>query len=765
MRNFKFITKISEAFPFNREFDFRSAARWLLLGSVVGIISGLGAIVFQSLLVLIREFSVIHLMGLEPESPGGEQQILHFTKGIFNPYFVVLLPALGGLLAGFIIFKFAPEAEGHGTDEAIKAFHHKRGIIRPAVPIVKLVASVITIGTGGSGGREGPIAQIGAGFGSFLSSRLKLDVKTRRWLLAAGMGAGIGSIFRAPLAGAIFAAEVLYSSAEIEAEVLLPAMVSSIIAFSVYSVRYGWDHIFSDVGHHSFTQPLELIPFTVEALILAFAALIFVKSFYGIRRIFSEWRIPQYTKPIIGGFITGGLVLLLILFTGDHKYIIDIMGGGYGILQEIMRNGISGIGITILLLVAAGKILATSFTIGSGGSAGVFGPSMVIGGTLGAASGYLLQLIFPGLALNPSTFAIVGMAGFFSAAANTPISTIIMVSELTGDYELLLPSMWVCTLAFLVSRKWSIYHSQVPGRVFSQAHFGEYAHDIFRTITVKNTFNGAKNNATLTEDAAVPGVLVSLRNTKQRMFPVLNSEKKLSGTFYIKDIPKILHQPGYENMLMSDIMQQHVLRIDIDDTIDHAQEIMLHNQVDELVVTDNLENPDHVLGIITTADIIKAYNREMSILKFGRKRVETLPSDESLLKQMNLSKVLEKGFLTIEPDATLGELVNIFTRAKRNIFPVVDKEEIYHGIVMLNDIRKLLFDADKYDSVKIRDIMITPPEIVRIDDRMDLVMKKLERTKTWNLPVIDNRNRYLGIVSQSTLFYFYRNQLLSQIEN
>ncbi len=206
---------------FDRDFDFRSAGRWLLLGSVVGVISGLGAILFQSMLVYVKEFSIVHLMGLSPMSPGGEHEALHFTLGKFNPYLIVLLPAIGGLLAGFIIFKFAPEAEGHGTDEAIKAFHRKRGKIRPAVPIVKLVASVISIGTGGSGGREGPIAQIGAGFGSFLATRLNLDTKTRRWLLAAGMGAGIGSIFRAPLAGAIFAAEVLYSSAEVEAEVLI----------------------------------------------------------------------------------------------------------------------------------------------------------------------------------------------------------------------------------------------------------------------------------------------------------------------------------------------------------------------------------------------------------------------------------------------------------------------------------------------------------------------------------------------------------------
>jgi chloride channel protein, CIC family len=747
-----------------REFDFRSAGRWLLLGSVVGVISGLGAILFQTLLMLLKEFSVSHLMGLNPLAPGGEREAAIFTTGNFRPYLIVLLPALGGLIAGLLIYKFAPEAEGHGTDEAIKAFHRKRGIIRPSVPIIKLLASVITIGTGGSGGREGPIAQIGAGFGSFLATRLNLDVKTRRYLLAAGMGAGIGSIFRAPLAGAIFAAEVLYSSAEVEAEVLLPSAVSSIIAFSVYSFRYGWDHIFTNAGQHGFTQPLELIPYTIEALVLAFAALIFVKSFYGVRKIFSDWKIPHYIKPVIGGLMTGGLVLLLISITGDRKYTIDVMGGGYGILQEIMQNGISKIGLGILLLVAAGKILATSFTIGSGGSAGVFGPSMVIGGTIGAATGYLLQFIFPGFTLYPSTFAIVGMAGFFAAAANTPISTIIMVSELTGNYELLMPSMWVCTLSFLVARKWSIYQSQVPGKINSQAHYSDYAHDIFRTITVRDTFNRHKNNETLHDDMIIENILVTLRNTKQRMFPVINKENRLVGTFYIKDLPLLLQQSEYKIKTVADIMQQSISKISLNETIDRAQEIMLHHHVDELVVVNDFDNPDNVLGIITTADIMKAYTREMNLLKSGKEKPQALPGDESLLKHLNLNKILERGFLTVDPDATLGDLVNIFTQSKRNIFPVVDKEGRYYGIVMLNDIRKLLFDASQYDTVKISDIMIKTSEIVHIEDRMEQVMIKLEKAKIWNLPVIDSHNRYVGMVSQSTLFYFYRNQLLYQTE-
>jgi predicted transcriptional regulator len=339
-----------------------------------------------------------------------------------------------------------------------------------------------------------------------------------------------------------------------------------------------------------------------------------------------------------------------------------------------------------------------------------------------------------------------------------------MVSELTGNYELLMPTMWVCTLSFLVSRKWSIYQSQVPGRIYSQAHYSEYAHDIFRTITVRETFNRHKNNKTLEEELPLENIVSELKDTKQRMFPVVNKDKQLVGTFYIKDLHNLLQQQDPNIKSVADIMQKHILKINLNDTIDRAQEMMLHNHVDELVVVNDFENPPTVVGIITTADLMKAYNKEMNSLKYGKEKPEALPGDESLLKQINLNKVLERGFLTVEPDATLGELVNIFTEARRNIFPVVDKENHYFGIVSLNDIRKLLFDTSKYDTVKIRDIMVDTPEVVHIEDRMYQVMNKLEKTKTWNLPVIDDRHRYVGMVSQSTLFYYYRNQLLYQTE-
>lgn len=743
-----------------KEFDFRLAGTWLFYGLIVGVISGLGAILFQTLLGVVKEYAMVQWMGLDPGGPGGEEPLFRLVQGDFNPFLVVLIPALGGLTAGLIIYYFAPEAEGHGTDEAIKAFHHKRGIIRPTVPIVKLFASVITIGSGGSGGREGPIAQIGAGFGSFLSTRLGLDVRTRRWLLAAGMGAGIGSIFRAPLAGAIFAAEVLYSSAEVEAEVLLPAAVSSIIAYSVYSFRYGFDHIFTNVGEHGFSNVLELIPYSLEALVLALAALLFVKSFYGIRQLFSNWGIPKILKPTIGGALTGLIALLLIQLTQDRTNVIAVMGGGYGILQEIFQNGITHISLAILLLVAFGKILTTSFTIGSGGSAGVFGPSMVIGGTIGAATGYVMQLVFPGITIYPSTFAIVGMAGFFAAAANTPLSTIIMVSELTGNYELLLPSMWVCSISYMVARKWSIYESQVSSKVYSQAHYGEYAHDIFETTYVKEAYKEGRSVVALTPDVKSDEIIKLMTEKRQRIFPVVDKENQIVGSFTISDITRMLLEGKESTTTAKDLMQSILLEIGPGETIRRAQQVMMDNQVEELLVVDDHIQPARIMGVITAADIIRAYNRKLSEMKFGNEKSEALPGDDAVLGNITLRNVIEKGLMTISPDATLGDLVKVITQSKRNIFPVVDAQRKYCGVILLNEVRQIMFDAGKYDKVKVREIMAPSPAVVNIDDAMSEVLDKFENTQAWNLPVVDRYNRYRGLVSKSTIFSVYRSQLL-----
>ncbi len=746
-----------------QHFDFRLAGRWLTFGTLIGIVSGLGAILFQMLLSLVRQLSFARLMGLTPLAPGGETELFHLGGGSFTPYLVIALPAVGGLLAGWLVYTYAPEAEGHGTDEVIKAYHKKRGIISSKVPIIKLVASVLTIGSGGSGGREGPIAQIGAGFGSYLARKLGLNTRTRRWMLAAGMGAGIGSIFHAPLAGALFAAEVLYSDPDIEAEVLLPASVSSIIAYTVYSLVFGWHNMFIESNALSFSSPAELLPYLILGIAMALLAHLYIRVFYGINDVFKKLKFNPVFKPALGGLLTGLTGFGLIMLFNDTTYVVDVMGGGYGILQEVFNNGISHTGLWLLAVIGFVKILTTSFSIGSGGSAGVFGPSMVIGGTFGTTIGFGLQKLMPGIITNPISFTIVGMAGFFAAVANTPLSTILMVSELTGNYRLLLPTMWVCTIAYFIARKWTIYRSQVPNRNHSQAHFGRFSPQIINNTTVAEAYKRSRKFLIVKEDMPIAEVLSLIDNSHQRVFPVVNEEGHLLGGFNIDDITHVLHEPNSEITTAKDLMYTQIPTVFATDTLDKALQLMNNSFMDEAVIIDN--SPAHrVLGIITSSDIVFAYNRKLSELYYSEQEMETSqqPADRSVLQKLDLLRLVEKDLVTLHPDDTLGAIVEAVIKSKRNIFPVVDEHQKLQGIILLNDIRSIMFDRSQYDLITAKELMTAPPAFVYENDTMQQVIDKFEQTGAWNLPVLDKDGRYLGLVSQSTIFAHFRKALIRQ---
>ena len=394
----------------------------------MGIVAGCGGIAFQVTEQIIFRFASQGIAGFSPREAEGERRLFADPDVPLSPVRLLLVLATGGLAAGLLVQTFAPEAEGHGTDAAIEAYHQKRGYIRPVVPIIKLLASAITIGTAGSGGREGPIAQIGAGFGSSLGTWLKLSVRDRRILLAAGMGAGIGAIFRAPLAGALFAAEILYRDADLETEVIVPAAVSSIVGYTVFSFwlppQMRFLPLFGDSLHHQLNSLLELLPMTVLALGLVAVSIIYIKTFYAVHRLAKRIPLPAYLRPVIGSLVAGLLGLGLYYASSENRNALAVLGTGYGTLQEAAANP-AGVGMGLLVAVALVKVLTTSATIGSGGSGGVFGPSMVIGGCTRGAIGELLHRLWPTAVPQPAIYTVVGMAGFFAGCAHAPISTIV----------------------------------------------------------------------------------------------------------------------------------------------------------------------------------------------------------------------------------------------------------------------------------------------------------------------------------------------------
>jgi len=580
------------------------AGKWSFYFIIIGIIAGLGSILFHYLCLLGVHWFMDFMAGYVPPQPAGEHHLWPPTGRPFNRYMLLFLPALGGLVSGWIVYTFAPEAEGHGTDAAIDAYHRRGGFMRGRVPIVKTIASAITLTSGGSGGREGPIAQIGAGFGSFLATRLKLSERERRIMMAAGISAGVGSIFRAPLAGALFAAEVLYRDPEFESEVIIPAGISSVVAYCLFCLVFGWGSLFQ-TPPFKFQNPMELGPYLFLSLVLVATGVFYVKSFYGITALFKKIRLPNHIKPAIGGLCTG-----LIGF-----YFPQCLAFGYGFAQQALHNELT---VPFLLALAIGKVLTTSFSIGSGGSGGVFGPSVVIGGAMGGAVGRVFHAIMPGVVTEPGAFVVVGMAGFFTAVSNTPISTIIFISEMTNSYQLLLPSLLVCSVAYLASRRWTIYEKQPQNRISSPAHAGEFFVDILQTFKVKDLAARIRKVSLIPQDMHFVDFKRYFAKTKQHYFPVMDQNGRLNGIFSSTDIRSVLFSSEIENLVvMKDIATSDIILTTQEEDLNTVMQKFTQKNIDSLPV---VETDDHgiLIGMLSRRDVISFYNDKIQEMKGQR---------------------------------------------------------------------------------------------------------------------------------------------------
>jgi CIC family chloride channel protein len=585
------------------DMQLHTVGRTLALCGMIGLVAGGGAIAFQVLCSAAMRFFLDAMAGLRQAGPAGESLLFAAGSGPLRAWMLPIVCGLGGLLTGAIVEKFAPEAAGHGTDAAIEAFHYKHGAIRGVVPFVKTIASAFTMGSGGSGGREGPIAQIGAGFGSFLARWLRLPERERRILLAAGVGAGVGSIFRAPLAGALFAAEVLYSDPEFESDVIIPAAIATIVAYCVFSLKFGFGSLFA-TPRLTFNSAFELIPYTGLALLSALAAGVFVRTFYASHDFFKKLRIRPTLKPMLGGIATGTIGMLLYYYCRDQRSL-DVLSFGYGSVQHALRGELP---IALLLMIAGGKILTTSLSIGSGGSGGVFGPSMVIGGALGGAVGLIAQHFMPDVVTQPAAFVPVGMAGFFAAAANTPISTLVMVSEMTGNYQLLLPALWVCSLAYLLGRRWNLYRSQVASRSESPVHRGAILGGVLRDFKVREVV-GQRPIHCLKESDTLDEVLQAFTRSSQHCFPVVDGQQHMTGLISIDQIRKFLdEQPEGLPVIAHDLASPPGLTLSLEDDLDTALDRFLALDVEELPVIDSRDRL-RVVGLLSRRDIIAVYNR------------------------------------------------------------------------------------------------------------------------------------------------------------
>jgi len=493
---------------------FRPTYRLVLYCIVVGLMGALAALAFDFMVDIAQKF----LLGGVGHYPIPEitraDTVVSVPQGL-SRLWLPLATTLGGLLSGWLVYRWAPEAEGHGTDAAIAAYHRRGGEVRGRIPFIKAVASALTIGSGGVAGREGPTAQIAVGLGTSLARWAGLRGQERRSLLLAGMAAGLAAMFRAPLGMAIFAVEILYSGMVFESEALMYTVIAAVTSYAFYGLFAGWDRLFFIPASLRFEDaPLSLLSFALLGILAGLLGAVLPTLLYRVRDLFRRMPGPPHIRPAVGGLLVGLLALAAP----------EILGTGYGWIELAMFEKLSLATILLLLIL---KAPAMALTIGSGGSGGVFAPTLTIGGMLGATVGMLVNHFVPAAGMPVAAFVVVGMAAVFSGAARVPISTLIMVAEMTGGYDLIVPAMLANILAFMVQRSLTadsryptLYESQVPTREDSPLH---------RSVFVRRTLELLDQEGLETSDFRLPRLVNLLRFGES--IPIADGEGKLVALF------------------------------------------------------------------------------------------------------------------------------------------------------------------------------------------------------------------------------------------
>ncbi|RJS74624.1 CBS domain-containing protein [Candidatus Bathyarchaeota archaeon] len=554
--------------------------KWLvldLLGAVAGIAGGLGAIVFRKMIAFNKWLFFDLLL------PNISTEVFGFN------YALIVIPALGGLIVGPIIMKFAPETKGHGVPEVMEAVALKGGRIRKRVALLKILVSSVTIGSGGSAGREGPIAQIGASIGSLLGEVFKLDSRDIRLLVVCGLSAGIAGTFNAPLGGALFGMEILYRGIGLFNAV--PVVLASVIGAAVASAYLGAKPSFN-ASNLTFTNPSELIYYFVLGVVFGVLAVIWVKLFYLIEDGFAKLRVPDHYKPALGGLMTGFLGMLMPTY--------GIMGVGYEGVNQVLAGKIP---LLLLLILGFSKMVATAFTIGSGGSGGIFAPSLYIGSMFGGALGLIFHQISPEVVTQPFTYSLAGMAALFAGAAQAPLNVMIMIPEMSDDYSLLPPLMVSSTTSFIVAwlflRGSSIYTLKLERRGVKLRMGRAF---ILESIKVEEVMS--REVTPVRAEMPLSALELLMEETRYHGFPVVE-RNRLIGIVTFRDIVKVPREER-DKVKVKDILTKKLVVTYPDETVQEALDKMYRENVGRLPVVDR-SNPHRLVGIITRSDIIRAY--------------------------------------------------------------------------------------------------------------------------------------------------------------
>ena len=556
------------------------------LAAIVGIAGGFGAIGFR---YLIEFFQAV--------SYGSEGNLLELARA--TPwYFRMWIPALGGLVVGCLVYFLAREAKGHGVPEVMEAVTLRSGMIRKRVVFVKSLASAICIGTGGSAGREGPIVQIGSAIGSSIGQVLRVSAERVRTLVGCGAAAGIAATFNAPIAGSMFALEIVLG--DFGLATFSPIVISSVAA-TVVSRHFLGDSPAFIVPAYQLVSAWELPLYVILGLFCALVAVTFTTLLYRAEDIFDNLKIPDYLKPVTGGLMLG---LMGLLFP-------HVLGVGYPAIDLSLMQKLSW---WVMFLLVACKILSTSITIGSGGSGGIFAPSLFMGAMAGGFFGTVVHYIFPEVTASPGAYSIVGMGAVVSGTTHGPLSAILILFEMTGDYKIILPLMIACIIGSLASGQLltdSIYTLKLARRGVNIKAGKEV--NVLKSISVKDVMNPEVE--TIPENMTLGRLAEKISKSKYNSFPVVNSEGDLTGILTFVDYHDVAFDESLKDLVVAkEIATKNVVTVSLDDNLYNTMEKITLKDFSILPVVSP-DNPSQLLGTLTRRDIYSAYNKAV-IKKF-----------------------------------------------------------------------------------------------------------------------------------------------------
>jgi CIC family chloride channel protein len=592
------------------DLDLPVVGRTLWHAALVGVAAGLMGTVFFEALEWTQDVLLVRMAGLNPLKASGEPAT-SATPGLFRPWLMVVLPALGAL-AGGLVTVLAPETRGGGTDETIDAFHHRGGMVRPRVIPVKVLAAVLTLGSGGAGGREGPTMQVGGAMGSLVGRLLGTSERHRRILLVAGMAAGISAVFRTPLGAALLAVEVLYHDG-IESDALVPAVLASVISYSVAFSLLGSATLVAGMPSVAFV-PSHLPLYVLEALVVSVVAALFVGVLRAVRQRSARLGLPAWARPALGGLGVGVVATVLVVFLGEslgtRAQAYGVLGGGYGLVQLAVSGSAwlpaGWAGVQVLLLLCLAKVVASSLTIGTGGSAGDFAPSLAMGAALGGALGRAAQLLLDDPTLSPAAFALVGMGAFYGGVAHVPLAALVLTCELAGSYELVVPLMVALSVSTVALRRVSLYRSQPRHLRDSPAHADPFA--VLEQVTVQERILD-RDLVRLPVAATAEEVLSAAgTNNWQSVFPVVDQVGRLVGTVSPATLRTLAAEPDAHAAVVAADLMQPAVSVSPRDPLRLVAELMLAHHVTQVPVRDDA---GRVVGLVDEEEVLRAH-REAS---------------------------------------------------------------------------------------------------------------------------------------------------------